>query len=71
MKYNVPIYLNGLSLWSLKVVKLLFSFCADAKLKDIAGIVPRYIGPRYNGVAVYTQRWARLGIYIAWLSIIK
>ena len=39
MKYNAHIYLHRLSLGSLQVVKLLFPFCANAKLKDIAGIV--------------------------------
>ena len=39
MKYNAHIYLHRLSLWSLQVVKLVFSFCTNAKFEDIAGIV--------------------------------
>jgi len=38
MKYDAHIYLRRLSLLSLQVVKLLFSFC-NVKFKDIAGII--------------------------------
>ena len=38
MKYNAHIYCGDFR-FDLKVVKLVFSFCADAKFKDIACIV--------------------------------
>jgi len=40
MKYNAHIYLHVLSLWSIQDVE--FSFCANAKLNDIAGIVDHH-----------------------------